>query len=146
MAKLIVFAAITVALLALAQASGSTATSTVDEKDLENVQEISKKCQGQIQQHGKQLRNCWEYLSSVGDQIEAKGTVIQDPLLRQQLRGCCQGLKSLQGDQCRCYHVKDSLSLTLRLRPYGQPAKQKINQEARLLTQNCKVGPRKCIS
>lgn len=140
MAKLIVFAAIMVALLAIAQASGSTTPTTVDEAGLDNQQlnQIQEKCSRQIHQHYKQLDRCRQYLEYQRDELF--GT----PKTQEHLRECCKGLRKLKGDKCRCDFAADELYAARKGKGWGDQELRRLLEAARYLPKNCQVGPKKC--
>lgn len=160
MAKLIVFVAILAGLLALAQASRFTITTTVDEEDFELDFDNpyggqSRRCQRQIQQQRQQIRRCQQYLSPRrGPSDEMDATIKQygqgqQGQKQQQLQECCQGLRNLE-NRCQCQGVREAVRRALeqlgqgQQGPQGQKEVQQIKEAARYLPQQCRLEIQQC--
>ena len=157
MAKLIVFAAILVALLALAQASRFTITTTVDEEDLDLDLDNpyggqSRRCQLQILQQLQKIRRCQQYLSTRRGQSEEMDATIeqygegQQGQKQQQLQECCQGLRNLE-NRCQCQGIREAVRRALEQLGQGQQGSKEVQQimeAARYLPRQCQLKIQQC--
>ncbi|CAI9098663.1 OLC1v1035348C1 [Oldenlandia corymbosa var. corymbosa] len=154
MAKLGVFAAMLVALLAFAQANRFTITTTVDEEDLnQGGQMPMQMCRQQIQQQMQQIRHCQRYLSSgmmmLEEVVGQSGQQMQQPHLRQ----CCMTLQNFN-EQCRCEAVRAAFGMAREQQQGGgswqgqagqqQQMMEQMRMKARFLPQQCNMGPMMC--
>ncbi|CAI9098930.1 OLC1v1035669C1 [Oldenlandia corymbosa var. corymbosa] len=158
MAKLAVFTALFVTLLAVAQANRFTITTTVDEDDVnQGGQRPMQMCQQQIQQQMQQIRHCQRYLSSgmmmtedaagIEEVVGQSGPQMMQPHLRQ----CCMTLRNFN-EQCRCEAVRAAFGMACSQQQQGQGGWQgqggqmmeQMRMKARFLPQQCNMGPQQC--
>ncbi|KAH7860035.1 hypothetical protein Vadar_008421 [Vaccinium darrowii] len=119
MAKLTILAAAFVALIAFAQASRTTITTTVVEENPGQQQ----RCRQQIQREDN-LRDCQMYLM-------------------QQMRGGYDKMENLD-EQCRCEGLREAMR---QQRGQGQMQEEEMRemmQQAENLPSKCDLSPRRC--
>ncbi|KAH7844804.1 hypothetical protein Vadar_031834 [Vaccinium darrowii] len=140
MAKLTILAVAFVALIAFAQATRTTVTTTVLEEEDNPGQQ--QRCRQQIQREDN-LRDCQMYLQQQMRGRYDKVAMITETNPHQQLRQCCQQMENLD-EQCRCEGLREAMRQQRGQGQMQEEMMREMMQQAENLPSKCDLSPRRC--
>ncbi|KAL8039724.1 hypothetical protein ABFX02_10G054700 [Erythranthe guttata] len=144
--KVVLTAALLVAMVTLASATSYTTTVTTTTIDDEANRGEQQQCRQQIQ--GRRFQSCQRYLSQRGqiEEEEAIEMTTGNPQQQSQyLRDCCQQLQNVN-QQCRCEAIKQAVKeIQQQGGQYQTGQSEQVYQKARSLPRQCNFrSPQQC--
>ncbi|XP_009590596.1 2S seed storage albumin protein-like [Nicotiana tomentosiformis] len=145
MAKVMIIGVVSLAVLLMAVTASSFRTTITIAEDAENPREqISQRCQQQIQR-AQQLRSCEQYLrQSTRFSEEEEEFDNQGRDWRQEFPRCCEQLEQIQDEQCRCEGIRQVVQQQQQRGELQGRERQEVFRTAQTLPGLCRISPQRC--